>query len=334
MTRSSVLVTGGAGYIGAHVAHLLRQRDVRIVVLDDLSTGRAERLTDAPLVRADLASSNAVETLEAVFEAHDVGAVVHLAGKKQVAESVTGPTRYFRQNVGGLTNLLTAMERRAVRRLVFSSSAAVYGATERSSVREDHDTRPLNPYGQTKLVGEWMNRAASDAWGLSVANLRYFNVAGSAAVELRDGGRTNLIPIVLDAARAGSEVPVFGSDWQTVDGTCVRDYIDVRDLAAAHVDALEHVAREVGGPTEFNIGTGIGTSVRQVIALAEAVSGREIRTVDRGPRPGDPAAVVADPTLANEVLGWRARYSTAETIASAWEHDLRGASRVGGVLAA
>lgn len=313
----TVLVTGAAGYIGSHVARVLRQRGETVVTLDDLSTGSASRL-DGPLdLRLDLAGPGALEPLEAFLSGRRVTDVVHLAAMKQVGESVERPTHYMDRNVGGLVHLLTAMERCRVERLVFSSSAAVYGRTTVPLVAEEHALAPANPYGQSKLIGEWMTENAARSWGLRAANLRYFNVAGTGWPDLADDGVANLIPIVLRAAQQGHPVRVFGTDLPTSDGSCVRDFVHVLDLAYAHVAALDHVRTTVGARA-FNIGTGTGTSVRSVVETAEAVTGRSITVIEDQPRTGDPAIVVADPTRAHRVLGWTAQCSAVDAVESAW----------------
>ncbi|MBT1624266.1 UDP-glucose 4-epimerase GalE [Curtobacterium flaccumfaciens pv. oortii] len=323
----TVLVTGGAGYIGSHVARVLRSRGDRVIVVDDLSTGSPRRL-DAPLeVQLDLAAPEAVDVLRRSLSRHGVTDVVHLAAMKQVGESMQRPTHYFDRNVGGLVHLLSAMEHAGVDRLVFSSSAAVYGQTTAPLVDEDHPCAPSNPYGQSKLVGEWMTENAARAWGLRAANLRYFNVAGTGWPELADDGIANLIPIVLRAALRGEPVPVFGTDLATPDGTCVRDFVHVHDLALAHVAALDHVAAEPGVGA-FNIGTGSGTSVRQVVDIARVVTGIDIAVRESPARAGDPQIVVADPSRANRVLGWSASRSADGAIRSAWAPMASAVARV------
>jgi UDP-glucose 4-epimerase len=312
-----VLVTGAAGYIGSHVARVLRQRGETVVTVDDLSTGSALRLDEPLDLRLDLASPEALGELEAVLSGCGVTDVIHLAAMKQVGESVARPTHYMDRNVGGLVHLLTAMERCRVEQMVFSSSAAVYGQTTVPLVAEDHALAPVNPYGQSKLIGEWMTENAARSWGLRAANLRYFNVAGAGWPELADDGVANLIPIVLRAADRGEPVRVFGTDLPTPDGSCVRDFVHVLDLAHAHVAALDHV-RTTAGARAFNIGTGTGTSVRSVIEVAEAVTGRSITVIEDAPRAGDPATVVADPTHAYRILGWTAQCSAFDAVDSAW----------------
>ena len=235
----TILVTGGAGYIGAHVVRLLQERGEKVVVVDDLSTGRADRVGDAVLVEVDVASPEAVDVLTRAMTEHDVRAVVHFAARKQVGESVERPAWYYQQNVGGFTNLVTAMQAAGVDRLVFSSSAATYGMPSVSLVEEKLHAEPINPYGETKLVGEWLGRAASRAWGLRFVALRYFNVAGAGWPDLGDPAVLNLVPMVLDRLERGERPKIFGDDYPTPDGTCIRDYIHVLDLAQAHLAALE-----------------------------------------------------------------------------------------------
>ncbi|MDP9737185.1 UDP-glucose 4-epimerase GalE [Curtobacterium sp. 260] len=320
--RSTVLVTGGAGYIGSHVVRLLVEAGRDVVVIDDLSTGELHRIGGVPFVHLDLASVRARARLGDTIRAHGVGGVVHLAAMKQVGESVDRPTWYFDRNIGGLTNLLAAMEDCDVRDLVFSSSAAVYGDVAGGQVREEHPCVPVNPYGQSKLVGEWMLTNAARAWGLRGISLRYFNVAGTGWPELRDRAETNLVPIVIRAVRSGRPVPVFGTDHPTADGSCVRDYIHVADLADAHVAALDHLHGADAGHTAVNLGTGRGTSVLEIVQAVSACAARPAVVDALPPRAGDPVTVVADPSRAVRLLGWRARRSVADAVRSAWSASL------------
>jgi UDP-glucose 4-epimerase len=313
----TVAVTGAAGYIGAHVAHLLRDEGVHVLAVDDMSAGVGARIADLPLVELDLARDEAPGVLRAAFAQHQVRAVVHLAARKAVGESVDQPARYYHQNVAGLANLLTAMQQSGVERLVFSSSAATYGMPDVAAVDEDLDCRPINPYGETKLVGEWLVRDAARASGLRAVSLRYFNVAGTARPELADVVRANLIPIVLGRVAEGQPAAVFGDDYPTPDGTCVRDYVHVSDLADAHVRALGYLERDDRPHDVFNVGTGTGASVLQVVrALSEAL-GEEVPVTVEPRRAGDPPALVASVDRIAEVLGWRAERDLADICRSA-----------------
>lgn len=314
----SVLVTGGAGYIGAHVVRLLRERGDSVVIVDDLATGRVERVSGLPLTQLDLAESDAPARLAAVFAEHQIDAVIHFAARKRVGESVERPAWYYQQNVGGLANLLMAMESAGVGRLVFSSSAAVYGRSEGAMLTERAATQPMNPYGETKLVGEWLVNDAVAASGMRATSLRYFNVAGAGWPELGDAAVLNLVPMVFERLDAGESPVIFGGDYPTVDGTCVRDYVHVLDLAEAHLAALD--ATREGDPRHdvFNVGTGTGSSVREMVDEILRVSGSDARPEVRERRPGDPAEVVADATLIAERLGWRARRGVTDIVESAW----------------
>ena len=317
----AVMVTGGAGYIGAHVVRLLEERGDGVVVVDDLSTGDAERIGTAALVRIDLAAPDATEALTRAIKEHAVDAVIHIAAKKQVGESAARPAWYYEQNVGGNAHLLQAMEATGVRQLMFSSSAATYGLPDvppGALIDEAAEPRPISPYGETKLVCEWMNRAAGRAWGLRTVNLRYFNVAGAGWKDLGDPGVFNLIPIVLQQLTNGDRPKIFGDDYDTPDGTCIRDYVHVLDLAQAHLSALDYLGRDEQPHDVFNVGTGHGASVREVLAQIAATTGRAIEpdVVER--RPGDPAQLVAGVDRIRDVLGWRAGHDLDEIVESAW----------------
>ncbi|KQX06861.1 MULTISPECIES: UDP-glucose 4-epimerase GalE [unclassified Leifsonia] len=313
----TVMVTGGAGYIGAHVVRLLQEAHVPVVVVDDLSTGAAERVSGAPLVALDVAASDAVDAISAAMTEHSVDAVIHFAAKKQVGESVGSPVWYFQQNVGGLANVLAAAEQCGVERFVFSSSAAVYGMTGDDLVTEDAPVSPINPYGQTKLAGEWLLRDAARAFGMRTVSLRYFNVAGAGWRDLGDPQVLNLITIVLDRIAAGDAPTVFGTGFDTEDGSGVRDYVHVLDIAAAHIDALDYLGRDERAHDVFNVGRGEGSSVLEVIAAIAAATGTTFTPVIAEARPGDPARVIADATRLRAETGWAPKHGFDEIIASA-----------------
>jgi UDP-glucose 4-epimerase len=314
----SVLVTGGAGYIGSHVARLLAMRGERVVVLDDFTAGVEARAAEHARETLDLSAPDAVARLGEMIQRHEVSAVIHLAARKQVGQSVEQPEFYYQQNVGGLANLLMAMRTHNVTRLVFSSSAAAYGMPDVPAVDEALECHPINPYGETKLIGEWMVAAAARAWNLRVASLRYFNVAGAGWQELADTAVANLVPIVFAAIRAGQKPKVFGTDYPTKDGTCVRDYVHVHDLAEAHLSALDYLESDHRPHSVFNVGTGVGSSVFEVLAEIKRVSGIDFE-IDLEPRrAGDPPFLAADVSRIKQTLGWSAKLGLSEIIESAW----------------
>ncbi|MET9297056.1 UDP-glucose 4-epimerase GalE [Streptomyces sp. NPDC003077] len=314
----SYLITGGAGYIGSHVVRALVQAGEQVVVLDDLSTGIPARLPEGvPMVVGSVLDRAVLDT---VIKEHGVTDVVHLAAKKQVGESVEMPLHYYRENVHGLQTLLEAMAAGGVGRFVFSSSASVYGMPDVDLVTEDTPCLPLSPYGETKLIGEWMARAAGKAHGINTACLRYFNVAGAATPELADTGVFNLVPMVFEKLTDGAAPRIFGDDYPTPDGTCVRDYIHVADLADAHVAAARKLAEP--GPVRdltLNIGRGEGVSVREMVDLITEITGyADVRAEVTARRPGDPARVVAAADRIADELGWKARHDVRDMISSAW----------------
>jgi UDP-glucose 4-epimerase len=311
------LITGGAGYIGAHVARAMTDAGERVVALDDLSAGFPARLpADVPLVEG---SSLDGGLLKRVFAEYEVTGVVHLAARKQVAESVAQPTRYYRENVGGLATLLEAVAEAGIGTFLFSSSAAVYGNPDVDLITEATACAPVNPYGETKLVGEWLVRAAGKAHGISTVCLRYFNVAGAAAPELADTGVFNIVPMVFDRLTRDEAPRIFGDDYPTPDGTCIRDYIHVADLAEAHLAAARRLNAGATGDLTVNIGRGEGVSVRELITIVGEVTGDRRTPVVEGRRAGDAPLSVASAARAAEELGWTARRGVREMVESAWQ---------------
>ena len=312
------LVTGGAGYIGAHVVQALHAQGERAVVLDDLSTGDRSRVPDdAVFVEGSILDEDVVRR---ALADNAVAGIIHIAAKKQVGESVERPLHYYEENVEGTRRLLDAAVEAGVESFVFSSSAATYGMPDVDVVDEDSPTVPMSPYGTTKLICEWMSRDVAVATGLRVIALRYFNVAGAASPELGDPGVFNLVPMVFRELANGAPPKVFGNDYPTPDGTCIRDYIHVCDIADAHVAALQQLA---AGKVEdsfrvYNIGRGSGSSVLEVIAVIGEVTGRDVtpEVVDR--RPGDPARVVASVDRIAKDLGWSSRFDLEQMVSSAW----------------
>ncbi|MFC9931626.1 UDP-glucose 4-epimerase GalE [Streptomyces sp. NPDC127190] len=315
------LITGGAGYIGAHVVRAMTEAGERAVVYDDLSTGIAERVpAEVPLVRGSTLDGALVAR---TLAEHRITGVVHLAAKKQVGESVERPLHYYHENVEGLRVLLQAVTDAGVPSFLFSSSAAVYGMPDVDLVTEETPCRPMSPYGETKLAGEWLVRAAGKATGLATACLRYFNVAGAAAPELADTGVFNLVPMVFEKLTEGAAPRIFGDDYPTPDGTCIRDYIHVVDLAEAHVAAARALAAAPGTDLTLNIGRGEGVSVREMIDLINAVTGYDRAPTVTPRRPGDPARVVASADRISTELSWKARHDVQDMITSAWQGWLR-----------
>lgn len=316
-----VLVTGGAGYIGSHACKALSRAGYTPVVFDNLVFGHREDVRWGPLIIGDLEDRYA---LEQTMREYRPVAVLHFAGLAFVGESVTDPGKYYRNNVAGSLHLLEAMRDHGVTNLVFSSSCATYGVPQQIPISEDHPQNPINPYGFTKLVMERMMADFAVAHGLSWLALRYFNAAGAdpdGELGERHDPETHLIPLLLDAV-LGRRPPltVFGTDYDTPDGTCIRDYIHVSDLADAHVLALGYLRRG-GASGHLNLGNGSGFSVKEVIATAEKIVGKPIPAVFGERRAGDPARLVGDARKARGVLGWQARYPDLETIlAHAWAH--------------
>lgn len=310
------LVTGGAGYIGQHVVRAFLARGHEVVVLDDLSSGRADLLpSGVVLVEASVVDEKAVA---AALRGAPVTGVVHLAGLKAADESVTRPLDYYQVNTTGTVSLVRAMVGSGVSVLLFSSSAAVYGDGEAGMVTEASATHPINPYGASKLMGERVIADAGVAHGLSWVALRYFNVAGALASELVDRGERNLIPRALRAVQAGERPMVFGQDYPTADGTCVRDYVHVWDLANAHLVAAEHAA--AGGAAQvYNVGRGRGASVLQVLDCVQVVTASDLEPQLMPRRAGDPASVVADVTAIGRDLGWAADHDLQDMVSSTWD---------------
>lgn len=313
------LLTGGAGYIGAHLVRLLQRTGRQCVVVDDLSTGDPARIGDTPLHRLDIAADGADVHLTQILNDHQVTAVLHLAGRKQVAESMARPAYYYRQNILGTANVLTAMQATEVEQLVFSSTALVYGERDCAAIEETSPVKPSNPYADSKLYAEALVERFAQRGLVRAASLRYANVAGTMSPELADTANLNLVPMVVDAIAAGRAPTIFGESYPTPDGTCVRDYLHVEDLAHAHLVVLDWLGGQPTGVHErLNVGTGVGTSVREMISLLIEVSGARVEPVVGAACPGDPATLVLSPRRIADLLGWRATRSPREIVESSW----------------
>lgn len=315
-----ILVTGGAGYIGSHTVKLLRQRGRSVLVLDDLSEGHRQALLGTELAEGSMMDR---PFLKRLFAEREISAVFHFAARCYVGESVTNPGKYYSFNTIGTMNLLDAMVASGVPRCVFSSTCATYGEPEEMPIVESMPQAPVNPYGSSKLVCEWLLRDYQHAHGLESVSLRYFNAAGADPEgELGEDHKpeTHLIPLVLAAALGQREkVTVFGDDYPTPDGTCIRDYVHIQDLAAAHVLALEAMESGLVGACAYNLGNRAGTSVLEVIRAVEQVSGRKVPHQVGARRPGDPPRLVGSSEKISAELGWKPAFGEIETIVeTAW----------------
>ena len=327
MHKPAVLVIGGAGYIGSHMVLDLLRAGYPVVTLDDLSRGHRELVPGGDFIEGDLGNP---AVLEQVFSQYPIKAVMHFAAHSQVGESVQQPLEYYRNNVANTITLLQSMQQAGIAHFIFSSTAAVYGEPESIPITEAHPCAPTNPYGTTKLTVEHILHDVSHATGLSYSILRYFNAAGAdaeATIGERHQPETHLIPLVLQVATGEREsISIFGDNYPTADGTCLRDYIHVSDLTQAHLLALESLLNG-GGNSTYNLGNSTGYSVRQIIDTARQITGHPIPAITAERREGDPAILIADSSLIRAELGWQPRYENIEDIIrSAWVWHQREAS--------
>jgi UDP-glucose-4-epimerase GalE len=316
-----VLVTGGAGYIGSHTVRFLAAQGYKVVVLDNLVFGHRDAIVDegVELVVGDIGDKALISKL---FDQYSFGSVVHFAAYAYVGESVTDPLKYYRNNTAAPLALLEVMQEKGCKNFVFSSTCATYGVPESIPIVETNPQNPINPYGRSKLMLEWVLKDCDTAWGLKTVALRYFNASGSAEdgkIGEDHNPETHLIPRVLMAVTGEiSHLDVFGTDYPTPDGTCIRDYIHVNDLASAHAKAIAHLAAG-GDSVACNLGTGVGVSVKEIIAATEEVTGRQVPVKYSPRRAGDPPQLLADPTFAKEKLGWEAEHKDVrDMVRSAW----------------
>lgn len=315
--KKSWLVTGGAGYIGSHVARALNDAQMHPVVVDDLSSGHREFVApDVPLVEGSILDT---ELLSRTMHEHQVVGVIHLAGFKYAGVSVERPLHTYQQNVTGTLSLLEAMATQGVDLMVFSSSAATFGTPDVDLVTEQTPTHPESPYGESKLIGEWLIADQARAVGLRHTSLRYFNVVGSGHDDLYDTSPHNLFPLVFDALLDGRTPRINGDDYNTPDGTCVRDYVHVQDLALSHVAAARQLAAGNALKSIYNLGSGNGSSVRQIMDAMSRVTGIDFSPQIGPRRPGDPDRIVATGQAASQDLDWQMRHTLDEMVASAWQ---------------
>lgn len=320
ISKLSILVVGGAGFIGSHMVKLLADQPHRLTVFDNLSSGHEDAISYGNFVKGDLKDKQALEQL---FHSTQFDIVMHFASYIEVGESVKNPHKYYQNNVANTLNLLECMNKHKVKKLIFSSTAAIFGDPEYIPIDEDHPKSPVNPYGRTKLIVENILRDYSLAYGLKSVCLRYFNAAGAdpdGDLSERHNPETHLIPLVLMAASGRREdISLFGSDYATKDGTCIRDYIHVNDLCAAHFLAIKYLFK-TNKSISLNLGNGEGFSVKEVIAAARRITNKDIKVINKQRRDGDPAVLVANSKLAKEILNWQPKYTSLdEIIRHAWK---------------
>lgn len=326
-TKPTILVTGGAGYIGSHAVQALQRAGYGVIVLDNLVYGHREIVEDVLHAKLLVGDTRDRALLDELFQTHDIAAVMHFAAFAYVGESVTDPAKYYRNNVTGTLTLLEAMVAANVKKFVFSSTCATYGVPQVIPIPEEHPQNPINPYGASKLMAERFLADFDVAYDFKSVSFRYFNAAGadpSGTIGEAHDPETHLIPLALMVALGKREsLSVFGTDYPTEDGTCIRDYIHVNDLASAHVLGLEYLLE--GGKTDvFNLGNGTGFSVKEVIETAEAVTGRPVKVVECDRRAGDPPVLVGSSEKARKILGWNPEYADLKEIVShAWQWHQR-----------
>lgn len=318
-----ILIVGGAGYIGSHMNKMLNQRGLETLVLDNLVYGHREAVKWGQFVEGDLAD---VELLGRIFTEYPIDAVMHFSAYAYVGESVLKPAKYYNNNVANTLHLLDAMMRHNVKYFIFSSTCATYGEPKRMPIIEDMPQNPINPYGRSKLMVEKILEDYHRAYGLNYCALRYFNAAGAdpdCEIGEQHDPETHLIPLVLDAAIGKREsISVFGTDYPTVDGTCVRDYIHINDLADAHIRALDYIQKNHCSE-QFNLGNGCGYSVKKIIEMARKVTGREIKVVYADRRAGDPPELIGSAEKALRILGWTPKFDLQSIIETAWKWHLK-----------
>ncbi len=319
MKKGAVLVVGGAGYIGAHVCKLLHKKNIPLIVLDNFSTGHKDFVKWSPLIQADLSNKSAVESC---FENYSIQTVMHFSALANVADSIINPAEYYQNNVVNTLSLLDIMRKYKVSKLIFSSTCATYGIPQTKTLSEDHPQCPVNPYGSSKLMVEQIIKDYAKAYGMHYGFLRYFNAAGAdpdSEIGELHSPETHLIPLAIQTLQGKrGALTVYGNDYPTPDGTCIRDYIHVSDLADAHIKLLNYLQKE-NHSTAINLGTGHGNSVLEVLASIEVITGKKVPYAFGSRREGDPPILIASNSKAKEVLGWTPSYNLNEIILTAWQ---------------
>lgn len=318
--NKNILITGGAGFVGSHVVHLLASRGYCPITFDNLSIGSIKAVVAGKIIEGDLANTAALDRL---FSTYPIAAVMHFAASIDIRESMGNPAKYYDNNVCNTYNLLESMRKYNVNNLIFSSSAGIFGHPQTAKIDENHPCKPISPYGKSKLIIEMLLEDYDHAYGLKSSCLRYFNAAGGdpqGIVKNHKTKESNLIPLILKSllSKDGS-ITIYGTDYPTRDGTCVRDYIHTSDLGMAHILALEQLLKNRTS-TQYNLGNGNGFTIREVITAVETVTGKKVRIIEGDRRPGDPPILIAESTKAQKVLGWNPQYSCLHTIVEhAWK---------------
>lgn len=318
MKNKTILIAGGAGYIGSHVNKMLNLSGYKTIVLDNLSRGNSRAVTQGTFIQGDIGDK---KLLAEIFSNYKIDAVMHFAAFIDVGESTRNPSKYYQNNVVATLNLLESMKEHDIKTFIFSSTAAIFGIPEQNLISETHPKLPINPYGNTKLMVEWILSDFDKAYGIKSGCLRYFNAAGGdpdSEIKYSEKKESNLIPLILKSLKSSGSVTIYGTDYETRDGTCIRDYIHVNDLGSAHLLCMEKLF-ETDESSSYNLGNGLGFSVREVIQAAEKITGLKVNVIEGNRRAGDPPFLVADSSKARKELGWIPHYSSIDQmIAHAW----------------
>lgn len=319
--KPTVLIVGGAGYIGAHTAKYFIKKSVPVIIIDDLSTGKKKFIDEkAKFIKADISNKEDIKKIILKLKKENISCVLHFASKSIVSESMKNPQEYYFNNIVGTLNILNLMRQKNINNIIFSSSAAVYGITKQIPIKENSVLKPINPYGNTKFIIETMLKDYSSAYKIKYVSLRYFNAAG-AAFNLKEehSPETHLIPVILNAVKKSTAVSIFGDKYKTRDGTAIRDYIHVLDLAKAHFLAYQYLLKKNSKNKIYNLGSGKGYSVKEIIKTVEKVTGKKVKTKIEKEREGDPPILIADYEKIKKELGWKPEFNLKDIVLSAWK---------------